>query len=213
MTPPSRSYAFPARNELSGGPERSAEQDPAAAAALARGYQEGLRLGQQAALAELTQAAAVAHAQALEEGRRAGLAELESAAGALRAALAECADARAATLVEAESFAVELALAAAARLVEIDEVRADFVKRAIRAGIQTLAPQRPLEVVLNPADVAAAEAALEGLTLRTDAAIAAGGVRVDAGRLLVENTLADALEQIRLAVFATRARRTRARRT
>jgi flagellar biosynthesis/type III secretory pathway protein FliH len=213
MTAATRSYIFPPRAALNGEPLNESAQDPRVAAAIAHGYQAGLALGREAAGEELKQAVATACETALEEGRQTGTAQLEQAVASMRTALAEVAALRQALVEEAESFAVELALAAAARFAEIDEVRRDFIKRAIHAGIQTLAPERPIAIVLNPADAAAATGTLEDVPVRCDESITPGGARIDAGRLLVESTLGDALEQIRAAVFTMRTRRARGRRS
>jgi flagellar biosynthesis/type III secretory pathway protein FliH len=211
-----RTYTFPARAEV--GLARTAtgtpsEDDLMLQAALARGYEDGLAQGREAAGEALKSAAEAARQQALDEGRDAGLAELRSVVQALRAALDGNARARAALAEEAEAFAVELALAAVARLAAVDEVRADFIKRAIAAGLQTLSPQPPMEILLNPADAAWAKAELADLPVRADETIVPGSVRIDAGRLLVESGIDQALEHIRCAVFATRARRERTRGT
>jgi flagellar biosynthesis/type III secretory pathway protein FliH len=211
-----RIYIFPARAEVglagtaTGTPS---EDDLMLQAALARGYEAGLVQGREAAGAALKSAAEAARQQALDEGRDAGLAELRSVVQALRAALDGNAQVRATLAEEAEAFAVELALAAVARLAAVDEVRADFIKRAIATALQTLSPQPPTEIVLNPADAAWAKAELADLPVRADETIAPGSVRIDAGRLLVESGIDQALEQIRSAVFATRARRKRKRGT
>jgi flagellar biosynthesis/type III secretory pathway protein FliH len=209
-----RNYTFPARAEVDlsrADADAPSAYDLMIQAATARGYEDGLVQGREAAHIALESAAEAARSRALEEGRHAGLAELQSAVQALQAALEETARARELMLGEAEAFAVELALAAIARLAAVDEVRTDFIKRTIAAGLNTLSPQPPTEILLNPADAASAKRALAALPVRADEAIARGSVRIDAGRLLVEAGIDEALEAIRNAVFATRARRARTR--
>jgi flagellar biosynthesis/type III secretory pathway protein FliH len=208
-----RNYIFPVR----------AEVDPLAAAAapsasdlliqdaIARGYQDGRVEGREAARAALETSAEAARQRAAEEGREAGLAELKSVADTLRAAIEEATRAREASIEDAEAFAVELALGAVARIAAVDEVRRDFIKRTIAAGLSTLSPQPPIEILLNPADAVWAKRALSELPVRPDENISPGAVRIDAGRILVETGIDEALETIRNAVFATRARRARTR--
>lgn len=211
-----RLYSFPPRAEVdraSAPPAAPSPNELLIQAATARGYEEGLTQGRAAATAALESAAEATRQSAHAEGRDAGLAEAQSIAQALHAALAELARLRESLIEEAEAFAVELALAAVGRLATVDEVRADFIKRSIAAGLETLSPQPPSEILLNPADAAAAKRALADLPVRIDETIARGSVRIDAGRLLVESGIEDALEAIRSAVFATRARRARVRPT
>lgn len=204
-----RPFAFPARAAFNVGSINAIAgvEEAAIKAALARGYEEGLTRGGAAAAAELRAMTDAALSEGREAGRREGAAELELAGATLRTALAHVEQRSQVFAAEAESFSVELALAAIAKLAGVDAVRTDFIKRIIAAAIARLAPVPPVEVLLNPSAVDAIKGAFPDLPVRADETMASGQVRIDGGRLLVEGVIDDALEALRTAVFAVQAHR------
>ncbi len=204
---PVRRFAFPERTALCAS---SIDSAPARDEAeidheIARGYEEGLERGRAAAVEELRQAIGAAQAEGCEAGRREGFAAMQEIADALKTALVSLEQERAAFTADAEKFCVELALAALEKIARCDAVRSDFIERSIRAALKTLAPFAPVAILLDPQTADSMRAALPELPVRADEQIEAGQVRIDGGRLLVECTLDEALDQIRDAVLTVSA--------
>jgi flagellar biosynthesis/type III secretory pathway protein FliH len=208
-----KSFAFPARHRLNA-LEREAEQarnadlERALADAIARGYAEGLARGCEAAKAEARELLENSYREGLERGQGSGLADVNAAAGALTAALEAVNFERANLVAEAEAFCVDLALAVVARIIEPDKARVDFARRATQAALKALAPEAPTAVFLSPADFKLAHKAMSGLPLQEDANLAPGTSRVEAGRLLVESSIAEAFATVRSAVIEIKTKRT-----
>jgi hypothetical protein len=146
-----RSYVFPGRADLlnavaSCGPQTVEPYEAEQRAALAQGYEAGLAEGRAAAAVELEHVAAVARDQAAAEGRAAAREELERSGQVLRAGLEALAAERQTLAADVEAFAIELALAVVAKLVEVDEARSAFVTRAIAAAVKTITPDTPRRV-------------------------------------------------------------------
>ena len=207
-----QAYAFPARNNLDtvereANRARDAELEAALAEAVARGHAEGLARGREEAKTEARELLESAHRKGLEEGHAAGLAEMNAAAAALSDALGHFIRARSQIVAEAETFCVDLALAIVARLVAADDTRAEFIRRTTANALKALAPEAPTAIFLSPADLQCVGDSIGNLPLREDATLQAGTARVEAGRLLVESSLAEAFAKIRAAVTETRAKR------
>jgi len=169
--------------------------------AVAEGYQTGLLQGRAAAEALAKEVNAEARKEGFERGRNEGLAALRPVADALSEALSALSQEQTNLVRECESFCVDLTLAIVARLIEVDTVRAEFVSRAVVAALKVLAPQPPGAIFMNPTDRAYAQPVLEGLPLQEDETLATGHTRVEAGRLVVEAGIEDALAQIESAVL------------
>lgn len=178
--------------------------------AIQHGYADGYKEGAAAAEGAMLKAARDAHSEGLARGQAEGLAEVRRVAEALSQAIDDLNDERAALGAEAEQFCVELALAIAARLVETDKGRAEFVVRAAKAALKVLAPEPATAIFINPADRALAGNDLKGLPLKDNPTLAPGYVRVEAGRLLVESGIDKAFEEIKSTVIDVKTRRTRA---
>jgi flagellar biosynthesis/type III secretory pathway protein FliH len=179
--------------------------------AIQRGYAHGYKEGSAAAEGAMLKAARDAHSEGFAHGQAEGLAEVRRVAQALSQAIEDLNDERAALGAEAEQFCVELALAIAARLVETDTGRAEFVVRAAKAALKVLAPEPATAIFINPADRALAGNDLKGLPLKDNPTLAPGYMRVEAGRLLVESGIDKAFEEIKATVIKVKTRRTRAR--
>lgn len=169
--------------------------------AIAEGYQTGLLQSRAAAEAAAKEVADAARREGFEQGRNEGLAGLKPVADALSEALSNLNQERANLVHECESFCVDLTLAIAARLIKVDTVRAEFVSRAVAAALKMLAPQPPSAIFINPTDRAYAQPVLQGLPLQDDETLATGHTRVEAGRLIVEAGIEEALAQIENAVL------------
>lgn len=177
--------------------------------AVRRGYAEGLSQGRADAAIETQAAAAAARSEGYSAGREEGLVGVDALAAALREALVDLEGRRATLTVDAESFAVDLAIAVVERLVGTDKARLDFIKRATAAAVKALAPAMPTALFLNPSDAEHARAQLTDLPIRLDETMPTGAMRVDAGRFLVEGDLEEAFAQLRQTVFETKTRRRR----
>jgi flagellar biosynthesis/type III secretory pathway protein FliH len=209
-TPAPYSFPDPAKLaviETASKPAATPRDDVALQEAIARGYRDGFARGEAAARLAAQEINQQARSQGFAAGRQEGFQQVTQAADALRRALVEFADFRVELVAQAESFCVELALAMAAKLVDVNQLRADFIRRTIHAAIKVLAPEAPRTIFVNPTDVKCAESAFSELPVRPDESIAPGGVRVEAGRLLVEGGFEQALEKIRASVFEARSRR------
>jgi len=169
--------------------------------AIADGYQTGLLQGQAAAEAIAKEVTQAARKEGFEQGRNEGLAGLRPVADALSEALSALSQEETNLVRECESFCVDLTLAIVARLIEVDTVRAEFVSRAVAAALKVLAPQPPSAIFMNPTDRAYAQPVLQGLPLQDDETLTTGHTRVEAGRLVVEAGIEDALAQIQSAVL------------
>ncbi len=206
-------YAFPVLNHLDA-VEREADRvreqqlEAAVREAIANGFAEGVSRGRTEAEREGQQAREQSRREGREAGRVEGLAAMQSAATALREALAQFAQERAAVMAEAEAFCVDVALAAVARLVATNNVRAEFTARMIRTALVALAPEAATAVFLNPADREVLGRDFEELPLHDDETLATGSARVEAGRLVVYGSIDDAFDQIRTAAIELKAKRT-----
>lgn len=210
-------YSFPTLGELHSARqperevERAAELDREKAEAASRGYQEGLAQGRAAAESETAAVLEAARKEGFETGAAESREQARRAAEALEHALEEIRHTGESFAAEAESFAVDLALAIVARLVEMDTVRSDFITGAAANAIKALAPEQPTAIHLNPADHVILEGKLAGLPVKDDPSLAPGHVRVEAGRLLVQSGIDEAFSQIKAAMLETKARRKSAR--
>jgi flagellar biosynthesis/type III secretory pathway protein FliH len=207
-----KSFVFPARSNLEAFARaaeqvRNAELEAVLADAIARGYAEGLARGREEAKAEAQDLFESSHREGSARGHAAGLAEMNAAAAALRSALGTFNLERATLVAEAEAFCVDLALAIVGRMIEGDKLRAEFIQRSTQAALKALAPDAPTAIFLNPADLKCAANAMNGLPLKEDATLAPGTSRVEAGRLLVESSLAEAFAQVRAAVVEIKNKR------
>ena len=205
-------YSFPdpaklAAIEAASKPAAPARDDVALQEAIAHGYRDGFAHGEAAARLAAQEISQQARSEGFAAGRQEGFQQVAQAAEALRRALVEFADFRVELMARAESFCIELALAIAAKLVDVNQFRADFIRRTIHAAIKVLAPETPRTIFVNPTDVKCAESAFSELPVRPDESIAPGGVRVEAGRLLVEGGFEQALEKIQASVFETQSQR------
>lgn len=215
MSEPLRLYSFPPLHDLLLPPQQAhretpaTAEPPAVAEAVRRGFQEGLERGRGAAQAELTQLAAAVRAQGIEQGHGEGLAEAAEALAALKDALTQLEQEAKAQREQVEQFALEIALAAAARLIEIDRVRAEFITRLVRLAQSALAPQAPTLIRINPADQTLLGKALADLPVAPDATLAPGHAVVEAGPVFVEGGIDEAFEQIKGALLAVAPRRPR----
>jgi flagellar biosynthesis/type III secretory pathway protein FliH len=207
-----KSFAFPARNKLDAferqaNQARDAQLGAALADAIARGYAEGLARGRDEATAEAADLFESSSREGREHGHAVGLAEMTSAIDALRSALEEFNLDRAKVAAEADAFCVDLALAIVERIIATDKARADFARRATEAALKALAPAAPSAIYLNPYDLKCVGTTMSELPLKEDATLAPGTSRVEAGRLLVESSLDEAVAQVRGAVIEIKTKR------
>jgi len=199
-------YAFPLMSKLdesllAAESAREAQLEAARNDAIAKGVAQGIAQGRLEAQIEAQQLLQQSRQEGLERGHADGLEEMCQAAASLREALAQFDVQRAEIISEAEAFCVDLALAIVARLVETDSVRNVFVLRSVKSALKALAPENPTTVFVNPKVHQHLARAMEDLPLRDDENIAAGNARVEAGRLLVQSSLAEAFELIQSAVL------------
>jgi flagellar biosynthesis/type III secretory pathway protein FliH len=175
--------------------------------AMQQGYTDGFKRGR--AAAELAAKAVFqdAQQQGFASGRDEGLVQAAEAAAALRQAFEQFREWQDELLNQAETFCVELVLAVVARLLELNEASAEFVTRTVHAAIGVLAPELPHAIVVNPANSTLVASAFPQLQVRADDSIPPGGVRIEAGRLLVDGNLQHAFEQIKSALLETRVHR------
>jgi len=148
-----------------------------------------------------------AQCQGFAAGSEQGLAQAAQAAAALHQAFEQFRDWRALLANEAETFCVDLVLAVLARLVELNEDSVNFVTQTVRAAIGALAPELPHAIFVNPAIAALVASAFPQIEVHGEAALPPGGVRLEAGRLLVESNMRQAFEKIKSAILETRDRR------
>ena len=172
-----------------------------------RAYIDGFEQGRVAAEMAAKQMFEEARQRGFAAGRGEGLGEPAQAAAALRQALEDFTKWRDQLAGEAESFCVDLTLAIAARLIELDESRLDFIKRAIRAATSLLSPELPTAIFVNPANLNLVASVFSEIPVQAKDTIPPGGVRIEAGRLLVDSDVQLAFEQIKTAVLDTRVRR------
>jgi flagellar biosynthesis/type III secretory pathway protein FliH len=213
MSPAPERYIFPNAAQLDAAlrAEPSGEtieaQDKALREAMQQGYTDGFQEGR--AAAELAAKAIFqdAHRQGFAAGCDQGLAQAAEAAAVLRQAFEQFRQWRAELLNEAEAFCVELVLAIVARLVELNEDNVEFVTRTVRAAIDVFAPELPHAIFVNPANSALVASAFPQIKVCAEASIPPAGVRIEAGRLLVESNIQQAFEKIKSAVLETRDRR------
>jgi|SRR5579872_3166523 len=212
MTTQATPYAFPLLRKLDDSQraaDRAREAQLAAAFndAVARGIAEGIARGRDDAQVEAQQLLEQSHREGIERGHADGLAEMQQAAAALRDALARFEAQCAQTLMEAEGFCVDLALAISARLAERDDIRAEFVLRSVRSALKALAPESPTAIFVHPTDHKLLARSLDDLPVRDDDTLTPGTSRVEAGRLLVQSSIEEAFEQIRVAVLELKTKR------
>jgi flagellar biosynthesis/type III secretory pathway protein FliH len=213
MSPAPERYIFPNAAQLDAAlhAEPSGEtieaHDKALREASQQGYTDGFQEGR--AAAELAAKAIFqdAHRQGYAAGCDQGLAQAAEAAAALRQAFEQFREWRAELLNEAEAFCVELVLAIVARLVELNEDSVEFVTRTVRAAIDVFAPELPDAIFVNPANSALVASAFPQIKVCAKASIPPAGVRIEAGRLLVESNIQRAFEKIKSAVLEARDRR------
>jgi flagellar biosynthesis/type III secretory pathway protein FliH len=219
MSPGPERYAFPKATrldeQLRAEPDRSNSEaaENAVRQALERGYTDGLSQGRAAAELAAKDIFEDARRQGFCAGRNEGLAQTEEAAAILRQALAQFNEWRADLVNEAETFCVDLVLAGLARLLEVNEVHTDFVKRTVQRAIKVLAPDLPQSILVNPGNFRLVASAFPTLQVRAEHSIPPGGVRIEGGRLLVDGSVQHAFEQIKSAMLETRARRVGEKRT
>jgi flagellar biosynthesis/type III secretory pathway protein FliH len=211
-TTPAQPYAFPLMSKLdesllAAERAREAQLEAARNDAIAKGVAQGIAQGRLEAQIEARQLLQQSRQEGLDRGYADGLDEMRQAASALRAGLVEFEGQRAQIISEAGAFCVDLALAIVARLVETDSVRNEFVLRSVKSALRALAPENPTAVFVNPKVHQHLARAMEDLPLRDDENIATGNARVEAGRLLVQSSIADAFELIRSAVLESKANR------
>ena len=214
MTMGATTFSFPARSKLEefehpANRAHRAEVEAAFADAIARGHAEGLARGREEAQAEARAMLEDSHREGLARGHAAGLTEMSAAADALRNALDDFNASRATVVAEAEAFCVDLALSIVARMVEADQVRTEFVQRAIQNGIKALMPEAPTAIFLSPADLKCVRSTLKDFPLHEDESLAPGSSRVEAGRLLIESSVNEAFAQLRSAVLEMKTKRTK----
>ena len=212
MTTQATPYAFPILRKLDESQRaadraREAQLEAAFNDAVARGIAEGIARGQHDARVEAQQLLEQSHREGIERGHADGLAEMQEAAAALRDALARFQVQCAQIIEEAEGFCVDLGLAIAARLVENDTNRAEFVLHSVKSALRALAPESPTAIFVHPDDHRHLAHALEDLPVRDDDTLTPGTSRVEAGRLLVQSSLEEAFEQIRGAVLELKVKR------
>lgn len=211
------SYNFPSLADLlqpqpQAVPEQSEEDDSEQKEALRKGYEEGLEQGRAAAQAELQAIRAQAEQDGFEAGRARAAVEIERARAALADVLKHLKTQRLRAAEEIESFAVELALALAARLIEQDAPRAEFVKRMAAIGLKALAPEAPEAIYLSPADLALVGQGFGDLPVKADQTLKPGSVRVETAELFVPGGIGEAFGQIRAATMEVLERRQNRRR-
>ncbi len=182
-------------------------QDKALRELMQQGYTAGFQEGQ--AAAELAAKAIFqdAQRQGFAAGCEQGLAQAAEAAAALRQAFEQFHKWRTELADQAETFCVELVLAVLARLLELNEGNVEFVTRTVQAAIGILAPELPQAIFVNPANSALVASAFPQFPVHTDDSIPPGGVRIEAGRLLVETNIQQAFEKIKSTLLETRDRR------
>jgi flagellar assembly protein FliH len=206
-------YAFPEAAQFDSklqGPSNQAEieaQEAAIQEAIARGYDDGFAQGQSAVESASKEIFERARQQGFAAGYDQGLVQSVQAAAALRQAFDQFSEWRADLKDQAESFCVELTLAIVARLIELNETRADFVKRAVQGAIVALDPESPQTISVNPADARFAASAFPEVPVTADESIPPGGARIEGGRLLVDGSVRQVFEQVKRAVLETRVRR------
>ncbi|MBV8453170.1 MAG: hypothetical protein JOZ29_13005, partial [Deltaproteobacteria bacterium] len=154
-----------------------------------RGYADGFSQGQAAAELAAKGIFEDARQRGFGAGQNQGWTEVAEAAAALRQALDQFREWRAELVNQAETFCVDLVLAAVERLLELNETRVDFVKRTVRAAISVLAPELPHSIVVNPDNFNLVASAFQELQVRADDSIPPGGVRIEAGRLLMDGSV------------------------
>lgn len=172
-----------------------------------RGYTAGFAQGRIEAEKATQVTGTEAQREGYAAGHEAGLRAVAPLIDALRESSAQLEARRTALMAEAESFAADLALAIVDRLIATDRARKDFIRRAAQAAIKALAPATPAAIFLNPADAAHAPSLLTDLPTRLDENVPIGGVRVDAGRFVVEGDLRHAFELLEESVRTTKIRR------
>jgi flagellar assembly protein FliH len=158
-------------------------------------------------------ARAEGHSEGLAQGHADGLAEASSAALALTEALAEAQALRERLAEETERDAVDLALALAAKvLAGTLAVQPERVLDVVRGALRRVVDRRRLTVLLDPADLQAAQAALaevatqvggiEHYELQADRRVGRGGAIVRTAESEVDATVATQLERAREVVEA-----------
>jgi flagellar assembly protein FliH len=158
-------------------------------------------------------ARAEGHAEGLAQGHADGLAEACSAALALSEALNEARALRERIAEETERDAVELALALAAKvLAGALAAQPEHVLDVVRGALRRVADRRRVTVLLDPADLQAAQAALaevsaevggvEHYELQADRRVGRGGAIVRTVESEVDATVATQLERAREVVEA-----------
>ena len=182
-------------------------QDKAFQEAMRQGYTEGFEAGRAAAEVAAKVVLQDGHRQGFAAGRDEGLIQAEEAAAALTQAFEQFCEWRAELLDEAETFCVEVALAVVARLLELNEHSAEFVTRTVQAAIRAVLPELPQAISVNPGISTLVASAFPQLEVRAENAIPPGGVRIEAGRLLVETNVQLAFEKIKASLLETRGRR------
>jgi flagellar biosynthesis/type III secretory pathway protein FliH len=206
-------FSFPKRQQFRSSPglrqPTPAADDRAIKDAIDRGYAEGLERGRRAAELEAKNTIEAARREGFESGRTEAITRLEQAAAALRDALGQLKHHSHEMLCQAESFCVDLALAIVSRLIESDAGRAEFVSRVVSKALEELAPEPPRTIYISPADRALVADEFEGLPLKDDPTLAPGHARVETGRLLVEDGIERAFEQIKSAVLEVKEQRAR----
>jgi flagellar biosynthesis/type III secretory pathway protein FliH len=203
-------YAFPSAAQFDAArrekPDKANNeaQDKALRDAIQQGYGDGFEEGRIAAEGAAKVVLEDARRQGFAAGRDQGLAAVSEAAAILRQALEQFNDWRAELLNQAEAFCVELALAVAQRLLELDDSGAEFVTRTVQSAIGLLAPEPTQAIFVNPANLVLVAAAFPQLQVCAEDSVPPGGVRIETGRLLIESDLRQAFEKIKCSLLETR---------
>ncbi|MBV8361598.1 MAG: hypothetical protein JO189_27235 [Deltaproteobacteria bacterium] len=177
--------------------------------AMQQAYADGFEQGRAAADLAAKAIFQDAHRQGFVAGREKGLLQSTEAAAALRQAFEQFRDWQAELVNQAETFCVELVLAIVARLLELNDGNAEFVTRTVQQAVGMLAPELPQTIFVNPANSEFVASTFPELQVRAEDSIPPGGVRIEAGRLLVDANINQAFEQIKSALLETHHRRIR----
>jgi flagellar biosynthesis/type III secretory pathway protein FliH len=206
-------YAFPSAAQfgatLHAEPNRAKieAEEQALREAMQQAYADGFEQGRAAADLAAKAIFQDAHRQGFAAGREQGLLKATEAAAALRQAFEQFSEWRAELLNQAETFCVELVLTILARLLDLNEGSAEFVTRTVQQAISVLAPELPQAIFVNPANSEFVASAFPEFQVHADDSIPPGGVRIEAGRLLVDADIKQAFEQIKSALLETHVRR------
>ena len=206
-------YAFPnaaqfrATLHVEANRARIEAEEQALREVMQQAYAEGFEKGRAAADLAAKAVFQDAHRQGFAAGHEQGLLQATEAAAALHKAFEQFRDWQAELLNQAETFCVELVRAIVARLLELNEGNAEFVTRTVQQAISVLAPELPQTILVNPANSEIVASAFPELQVHAEDSIPPGGVRIEAGRLLVDANVKQAFDQIKSALLETHVRR------